>query len=83
MIRAQNYIDKAKKRSEKTGCYLSIQKELLHKHRKENSFPGNNCRTGFGVCNILEGEYESILCCCKSTTFIKYSKSCTGMYELD
>lgn len=63
MIRAQNDIDKVKKESKKPACYFpskgtwiyTERTTQLHKHRKENSCPGNNCRTGSGICTILEG----------------------------
>lgn len=82
MIRPQNDLDKAKKWSEKTGYYLPAKNytdlyrkdNQVHKHNKEQSCPGNNCTTGSGVCNILEGEHESRRCCCKPTKFINYTK---------
>lgn len=61
MIRGQNNLDKAKKWCEKTECYLPGKSTQIHtekstqphKHRKENSCPGNNYRTGPGGFVIL------------------------------
>lgn len=69
-------------RQKSTQIYTEKSTQL-HEHRKENSCPGNNYRTGSEVCNILKGEHESISCSCKTTTFINYTKNCTGIYGQD